>query len=138
MSVILEKIVEKYYQGLEDGKILGRRCPSCGAVEFPPVYACNSCGNLKTEWTEMSGKGVMKSIVMPAALSMKPEYSALGSFAYGEVETEEGACLNAVVKGITKKKRREIMEAGRLPVPVRAEIFQREGFKTVVFSLEEE
>ena len=136
MSIKLEKVVEKFYEGLEEGKILGRKCPACGAVEFPPVYACNTCGNLETEWVEISGKAVMKSIVMPAALSSKPEYSALGAFAYGEVEIEEGTCLNAVVKGITKKKRKELME--KLPVPVHAEIFQRDGYKKVVLALEEE
>ena len=138
MAIKLEKVVEKFYQGLEEGKFLGRKCPVCGAVEFPPVYACNTCGNLETEWVEISGKGKMKSIVMPAALSTKPEYAALGAFAYGEVELEEGACFNAVVKGITKKKRQEIMENGKLPVPVHAETFQRNGYKTVVFALDEE
>ena len=138
MAIKLEKVVEKFYPGLEEGKFLGRKCPVCGAVEFPPVYACNTCGNLETEWVEISGKGKMKSIVMPAALSTKPEYAALGAFAYGEVEIEEGACFNAVVKGITKKKRKEIMENGKLPVPVHAETFQRNGYKTVVFALDEE
>lgn len=138
MSIKLEKVVQKFYEGLEEGKFLGRKCPKCGAVEFPPVYACNTCGSLETEWTEISGKGVMKSIVMPAALSSKPEYAQMGAFAYGEVEIEEGACFNAVVKGINKKKRREIMENGKLPIPVHAEIFQRNGYKTVVFALDEE
>ncbi len=140
MAIKLEKVVEKFYEGLEEGKFLGRKCPACGAVEFPPVYACNTCGNLETEWCEISGKGVMKSIVMPAALSSKPEYDNLGkrNFAYGEVQIEEGACLNAVVKGINKKKRKEIMENGKLPVPVHAEVFQRNGYKTVVFALDEE
>ena len=138
MAIKLEKVVEKFYQGLEEGKFLGRKCPVCGAVEFPPVYACNTCGNLETEWVEISGKGKMKSIVMPAALSTKPEYAQMGAFAYGEVEIEEGACFNAVVKGITKKKRKEIMENGKLPVPVHAETFQRDGYKTVVFVLDEE
>ncbi len=138
MAIKLEKVVEKFYQGLEEGKFLGRKCPVCGAVEFPPVYACNTCGNLETEWVEISGKGKLKSIVMPAALSTKPEYAQLGAFAYGEVEIEEGACFNAVVRGITKKKRKEIMENGKLPVPVHAETFQRDGYKTVVFVLDEE
>ena len=78
---------------MKKGKFLGRKCPVCGAVEFPPVYACNTCGNLETEWVELSGKGKMKSIVMPAALSTKPEYAQMGAFAYGEVELEEGACF---------------------------------------------
>lgn len=133
----LEKVVEKFYKGLEEGKLLGRKCSDCGAVEFPPVYACNSCGNMETEWVEICGRGVVKSIVMPAALSSKPEYAALGSYAYGEVQIEEGACFNAVIKGMTKKKRREIMESNALPVAVHAEIFQRDGYKTVVFALDE-
>lgn len=136
MSVKLEKVVEKFYEGLEDGKFLGRKCKECGAVEFPPVYACNTCGCMEMEWVEISGKAVMKSIVMPAALSSKPEYSQMGPIAYGEVEIEEGASFNAVVKGINKKKRKELLE--KLPVPVHAEIFQRDGYKTVVFALDEE
>lgn len=138
MSIKLEKVVQKFYDGLEEGKFLGRKCPKCGAVEFPPVYACNTCGSLETEWVEISGKAVMKSIVLPAALSSKPEYKQMGKFAYGEIELEEGACFNGVVKGINKKKRKEIMEAGKLPIPVHAEIFQRDGYKTVVFVLDEE
>ena len=141
MAIKLEKVVEKFYLALEEGKILGRKCPVCGAVEFPPVYACNSCGNLETEWYEISGNATMHSIVLPAALSSKPEYDNLGkrNFAYGEVVLEEGARLNAVVRGINKKKRKEILDAGKLPVPVKAAIFEREaGFKTVVFDLVED
>ena len=136
MSGKIEKGGEKFYEGLEEGKFLGRKCKECGAVEFPPVYACNTCGCMDMEWVEISGKAVMKSIVMPAALSSKPEYSQMGPIAYGEVEIEEGASFNAVVKGINKKKRKELLE--KLPVPVHAEIFQRDGYKTVVFALDEE
>lgn len=141
MAIKLEKVVEKFYESLEEGHILGRKCPACGNVEFPPVYACNACGNLETEWYEISGNAVMKSIVLPAALSSKPEYDNLGkrNFAYGEIQLEEGTLVNGVVRGINKKKRAEIMENGKLPVPVKAAIFQREGgYKTVVFDLVEE
>lgn len=57
MSIKLEKVVQTFYEGLEEGKLLGRKCPKCGNVEFPPVYACNACGNYETEWYEISGKG---------------------------------------------------------------------------------
>ena len=63
MAIKLEKVVEKFYLGLEEGKILGRKCPKCGHVEFPPVYACNNCGNYETEWYEISGKAKLHSIV---------------------------------------------------------------------------
>ena len=49
---------------------------------------------------------------------------------------EEGTKLNAVVRGISKKNRKELSE--KLPLNCHAAIFQREGgFKTVVFDLDE-
>jgi len=135
MAIKLEKVVQGFYDRLEEGKICGRKCPKCGAVEFPPVYACNSCGNLETEWYEISGNAKMHSIVMPAALSSKPEYKAMGKFAYGEIELEEGSRLNAVVRGISKKSRKELLD--KLPLDVHAAIYQRDGYKTVVFDLDE-
>lgn len=136
MAIKLEKVVEAFYQGLEEGRVLGRKCPKCGAVEFPPVYACNSCGSLETEWVEISGKAKLHSMVLPAALSSKPEYKALGKYCYGEVELEEGSRLNAVVRGINKKKRKELLD--KLPVACHAVIYQRDGYKTVVFDLDED
>lgn len=136
MSIQLEKVVETFYENLEKGKITGRRCTKCGAVEFPPVYACNTCGCWDTEWVEISGKAVLHSIVLPAALSSKPEYKPLGKYAYGEVELEEGARFNAVVRGISKKNRDELV--AKLPVKCHAAIYQRDGYKTVVFDLDEE
>lgn len=138
MAIKLEKVVETFYENLEKGKITGKKCTKCGAVEFPPVYACNSCGCWDMEWVEISGKAKMHSIVMPAALSSKPEYKELGKYAYGEVEIEEGARLNAVVRGINKKKRTELLENDKLPVNCHASIYQRDGYKTVVFDLDED
>lgn len=136
MSIKLEKVVEKFYQGLEEGKILGRKCCSCGAVEFPPVYACNECGCWDMEWVQIDGEAKMHSIVLPAALSSKPEYKALGKYAYGEIELKEGSRFNGVVRGITKKNRAEL--TAKLPIKVKAAIYQRDGYKTVVFDLAEE
>ena len=137
MAIKLEKIVEKFYLSLEEGKIMGRKCPKCGHVEFPPVYACNECGNYETEWVELSGKAKLHSIVLPAALSSKPEYKKMGKYAYGEVEIEEGTRLNAVVLGISKKNRAELTE--KLPLNIHASIIDRDGgFKTVIFDLDDE
>lgn len=136
MSVKLERVVKTFYDNLEEGKITGRKCTKCGAVEFPPVYACNTCGCMDMEWVEISGKAKFHSIVMPAALSTKPQYAEMNPFAYCEVEIEEGARLNAVVRGITRKKRKELIN--KLPGNCHAEILQRDGYKTVVFQLDED
>ena len=64
------------------------------------------------------------------------EYKDLGKYAYGEVELDEGARFNAVVRGISRKNRPELVE--KLPIPCHAAICQRDGYKTVVFDLAEE
>ena len=46
--------------------------------------------------------------------------------------------FNGVVRGMTKKKRKQFLEEGKLPLPVKAAIYQRDGYKTVVFDLVEE
>ena len=135
MSVKLEKVVKTFFDNLEEGKITGRKCAACGAVEFPPVYACNTCGSTDLSWVETSGKGQLHSIIMPSVLSARPDFKKFAPYAFGDVELEEGARINALVKGITKKDRTALLE--KLPVPVKAEIVQREGYKTVIFELEE-
>ena len=136
MAIKLEKVVATFYEKLEEGKIMGRKCPKCGNVEFPPVYACNACGNYETEWYEISGKAKVHSLVMPAALSSKPEYKNFGKFAYGEIELEEGSRLNAIILGVNKKKRNELQD--KLPVSCHAVIIEREiGVKSVAFELDE-
>lgn len=67
----IEKIVEKFYEGLAEHKIYARRCLECGAIEYPPRYACNTCGYHETEWVELSGKGKLHSIILPASLDRK-------------------------------------------------------------------
>ena len=42
---------------LEEGKIMGSRCLSCGLVFFPPRADCHHCLNSDMEWFEVTGTG---------------------------------------------------------------------------------
>ena len=42
---------------LEDGKVMGTRCKSCGLVFFPPRSDCYQCLSSDVEWFEVAGKG---------------------------------------------------------------------------------
>ena len=138
MAIKLEKVVETFYQNLEEGKITGKKVPEVRRRGVPAGLCLQHLRLLGYGTGEISGKAKMHSIVMPAALSSKPEYKALGKFAYGEIELEEGSRFNGVVRGMTKKKRKQFLEEGKLPLPVKAAIYQRDGYKTVVFDLDEE
>ena len=113
-----EHIVEKFWNGLKDGVIYARKCKECGAIEFPPHLACNTCGYHETEWTTLSGKGVLKSFVFTGALNARLALEDRGlKYVCGEVQFDEGPSFNAVIIGINKRKGREI--EGKLPVRVR-------------------
>lgn len=137
--VRLETAVRKYYEGLEQGKILGRRCKRCGHIEWPPFYACNECGCNDMEWVEMSGKGEMSTIILPAVLNAKPENADLMPYAYSIVSMD-GSEQDALVQGITKENAEELWSL--MPVPVKAKIVERgaedKKFKTVIFEVDEE
>lgn len=102
-----EHIVEKFWNGLKDGVIYGRKCKECGAIEFPPHLACNSCGYHETEWTTLTGKGELKSFVFTGVLNARLELEDRGlKYVCGEVQLDEGPAINAVILGVNKKKAR--------------------------------
>ncbi len=125
----MEKIVKTFYEKLEEGKIMGRKCTCCSNVEFPPVFICNQCGCFETEWVELSGKASFKSVMVANGQTAK--YEDLLPYALGAVTLEEGSEVNALVGGITAENVEKYRS--KLPAPCHAVIVQRDGYKTVMF-----
>jgi uncharacterized OB-fold protein len=42
---------------LEDGKVAGTKCQSCGLVFFPPRADCYQCLSSDVQWFEVAGEG---------------------------------------------------------------------------------
>ena len=132
-----EHIVEKFWNGLAEGKVLGRKCKECGAIEFPPHLACNECGYHETEWVELSGKGTLKSFVFTGILNARLELEDKGvKYVCGEVQLDEGPSINAIILGISKKKGREIEP--KLPLKVKPVFFDMGRYTTLFFELDED
>lgn len=131
----MESIVKRFYDELEAGRIMGRKCPKCGSVEFPPRIACTACGHFEMEWIEMSGKGQVTSFIEPSGMT-GAQNEVFKPYVMGNVTTEEGAELCAIVRGITPEMADEARKS--LPLPVQASIFPRDGFKIVVYDLVKE
>ena len=94
----MEPILKIWYDNLKEGKVLGLRCKDCGAVEFPPVPVCNSCGKHDMEWVEMSGDVTIDTLGYSAfgvpPYSMSPVINGYG-------RTKEGNIFCATVLGYT-------------------------------------
>ena len=131
-----ERIVKKFYDSLEEGRILGRKCTKCGHVEFPPYLACNECGNLDTEWFEISGKALATQFIgVPRVFSDPAVTQMLGDYVAATVQPEDGDEYNTCVVGL-KAQDVDGLNA-RLPVPVKPVICQQDGYKMVFWELDE-
>ena len=87
-----EHVVEKFWNGLKDGVIYAKKCAECGAIEFPPHLACNSCGYHETEWTTLSGKAELKSFLFTGIVNgknMAPMQAARSAFGRFHDRTRE-------------------------------------------------
>lgn len=53
--------VNDFIDYLEEGKVMGTKCKSCGLVFFPPRADCYKCLSSDVEWFEVSGSGKLVS-----------------------------------------------------------------------------
>lgn len=52
-----ETKVADFVPQLEEGKIMGTKCKTCGVLNFPPRADCTNCLSSDVEWVQLSGKG---------------------------------------------------------------------------------
>jgi len=127
----MEPSVKKWYDFLENGKIMGMRCKRCGAYEFPPVPVCNHCSSTDLEWVEMSGSG--KLVSFTAMLMVDPPFANFGPQICGYVKLKEGPTFISWLVGTGLEEQAELYD--RMPVDVIAEIQQRDKYKFPVFRI---
>lgn len=126
----IERVVLKYYEALEEGKILGRKCTSCGHIEFPPYLACNTCGNLDTEWVELDGEAVCNQILPPPACFLEPDLKdRVGDYWHGAIQPKDCDELGSLLININPAMLEEAKK--RLPLKVRPVITQELDTKAV-------
>lgn len=137
-EILYEKVVKKYYDSLEKGKILGRRCPKCGHVEFPPYLACNECGNYEDmEWVEISGRGEVTCLVPCPMIFQDPFFQKAteGNYVLASIKPEGSDECSVPLLGVKPEQVPALMPL--LPLPVKAVIFQDNGYKFVAWELAE-
>jgi uncharacterized protein len=79
---------EEFWAATADGKLLLRRCSSCGKAMWYPRPICPSCHSLETTWEEASGFGRIYSFTIVRRAS--GAYAEAGPYVLAYVELEEG------------------------------------------------
>jgi uncharacterized OB-fold protein len=45
-----------FWDGAREGKLVLKRCKSCGHIDHPPYLFCTECSSEESEWMEAAGK----------------------------------------------------------------------------------
>ena len=137
----LEPITKTFYDALEEGNILGRKCTSCGHIEFPPYLCCNSCGCLDTEWVDLTNmRGVVGQVLPTRGAFGDPEFrNAHGDYFSIEVKVPGADPVSTSLLHVDYDKYDEFDKLVREEeVVVKPLIIQDEDTKVLVWELAED
>ena len=133
-----EPVTKRFYDALEDGLVMGRKCTQCGHVEFPPYIACNDCGNFVTEWVDLTNAPAQAtSLVMPSMIFGDPELQERfnGNYCFATVKVEGADEYNTCILNITPEQTMELSR--KVPIAVKPIMLQQDGYKMVFWELAE-
>jgi uncharacterized OB-fold protein len=88
---------------LEEEKLMGSRCTSCGKLFVPPRPICIECSGTDMEWVQVKGDGKLSAFTCIAVgpPAMKEEgYTRDHPYCTGVVELEEGPRVAARIEDI--------------------------------------
>lgn len=54
-------IFKDYHEALKENRLLGLKCPSCGAITVPPKIVCRQCASPDMEIVELKGTGEIRT-----------------------------------------------------------------------------
>ena len=60
-SLNIGEINRRFFDELEDKKLMGNKCPECGDLFVPPQPVCVECYVENNEWVEVDHRGVLES-----------------------------------------------------------------------------
>jgi uncharacterized OB-fold protein len=91
-------IFKDYNEALQQNRLLGLKCRSCGAITVPPKIVCRQCASPDMEIVELKGSGKIRTFttvnVAPEGREEEVPYTIV------MVELEEGPWLMGNLGGI--------------------------------------
>ena len=130
-----EPIAKHYYDGLDEGKFLGLKCPECGHIEFPPYPACNSCGHIGGEWVDLKDADVViHEIYAISPMMTIGDFMPYAPLFSCEASIEEGGIeFTCLIFGVTKKTYKELRE--QVPLHGKLVVMPMDGYNSFAVSI---
>ncbi len=96
-----------FNKSLGEGKLMGTRCKSCGALHLPPRPICTLCQSADVEWQELSGHGRLvaySAIFIAPTFMLNEGYNRTNPYCAGIVKLDEGPSISAQILGVDVQK----------------------------------
>jgi hypothetical protein len=100
--------IEKFYQFINERKLMGAKCLKCGKIMLPPRPVCSGCYSESLEWIELERRG--KLLTYTIIHVAPPQFQPLTPYAVGIVELEKGLKLPGMIKEVDFDKIKVGME----------------------------
>ena len=92
--------LEKFVEGMKQGKLMYTQCKRCGAKYFPPQVDCPKCKTSDMEWRETSTEG---ELITWTVINVKPaSFSHHGDYVVGIVKMPDGFNVTAWIEADPK------------------------------------
>jgi hypothetical protein len=90
---------QPYWDAAKQGKLLIKRCRSCGRAYFYPRNHCPRCWSTDTEWIEASGEGTVYTFTVVYQNDLPPFRDRL-PYVVAIVELAEGVRMTTNIDGV--------------------------------------
>lgn len=118
--------IQKFFEGLKEGKIFMTQCKKCGKKFFPPQADCPECRESNMDWVPLSGEGELLTCTV---IFVKPStYNHYDDYVVGIGQMREGVRVLAWINIDDPKKIKP-----RMKVQLRTTRREPEGFITYEF-----
>ena len=110
MSDINIVSVQKYFEALTQGKLMGNKCPKCGQIYVTPRRLCGKCQK-ETTWVELSGKGILTTFTMIYVgnqAMVSKGYDRKKPYIFAIARMKEGPSVSGLLLGLENTKPEDI------------------------------
>ena len=92
-----------FQQFLNEEKLMGARCETCGRLYVPPRPLCPHCYGEQMAWVEVSGNGKLAaftSVFIGPTAMIAAGYDRTKPYMTGIVQLDEGPLISAQILGL--------------------------------------
>lgn len=90
--------IEKFYENVDQKKLMGCKCKKCGTTHLPPRALCQKCLSKQMEWVELPQRG--KLLTYTIIYVAPPQFQEMTPYAVGIVQLEDDVKVPGIIKHV--------------------------------------